>query len=154
MSLVKHELDCEEGNYKNFNFSLKIVYDPTNLPLNGVVYLRERQNLVKEVELPINISRLIPGIEKPIDIDFKPLEMAAIKGAGGPYTVKDLGGLLKEISRKWELMTSIRRPERSFLQNPNVKPFIEKYPELKDKKYREKLPRHIVTEIEEYLLKD
>lgn len=155
MSLVKCEIDFERGIYRNFDFALRIIYEPDKFPKDGIVYIRETENRVKEVELPIEVSR---DKLNPIRINFKPLEKSAMEGVHGSYIVEDLEGFFKEIRRKWELVTTIRRPEGSFLEKEPLSQLmarhIGEYPELREKKYRERLPQHIRTRIEDFLEKE
>jgi len=150
MSLVKHETDYENGQFGDFDFALRVVYDSHNLPISGIVYIGERQNRIRRVDLPITVnplSKVSPTMEKPIKIDFKPLETSATDGG---FEIENLEGFLKEITRKWKLVNAIRKPEGSFLRY-NPASYIDNYPELTVEEYLSKLPESKRTEIRTFL---
>jgi len=140
MALAECDTEIEEGSYGDFKFTLRLLYSKkTNEFKHGAVYLRERGDRIVPVELLIEPSP--EGL-----VDLKPLQLAAIKCN---YEVRDLEGLLKEISRKFQLVDFLREPESGLPMT--ARRLLEIYPELKLSKYRERLPEHIKSRIENYL---
>jgi len=153
MSLVKCETTYEEGKYRDFNFAIRVLYDPENNPQSGIIYIKENQNRIGEVFLPIEIKTLSKfwSMERPINVDFSPLETSATKSH---FIIEDLEGLLKEITRKFKLTSAIKNPEKSFLKYENVAPFLNTYPELTKDEYLEKIPEDKRHQIRVFLEKE
>lgn len=141
MSLLEGKVGVESGTYKDFNFDLRVLYDSENLPVSGVVYIREsKENRIASVELLV--ESLCKGGSR-IDIDFNPLELSATKSN---FQLTDTDGLFTEIERKWNLVNAMKNPEDSFLSTSDPRSYITDYPELAKKEYLDKLPKGVRTQ--------
>jgi hypothetical protein len=140
MSLEECDVELEDGAYGDFKFTLRLLYDrKSNECVRGVLYLKEKENRIASIELPINPK---------LPLDPTPLLLNAAKCN---FDIKDLEGLEAEIGRKATLIDFIRKPDLYMVVPQTLELWLHQYPELTLPKYYNRLPEGLKTRIENYL---
>jgi len=140
MSLEECDVELEEGVYKNFKFTLRLLYDKkTNECVVGVLNLKEKDNKIDSVELLID-PKSLP--------DITPLRLNAAKCN---FDVKGVEGLEAEIARKIQLVDFLRKPDLYIVVPDHLMLWLRTHPELSLPKYYNRLPEGLKARIEKYL---
>ena len=150
MSLQPCEIVREGGEYKDFKFMVKALYQTISRmiglkreAIGGVVYVQDKQKRIEEVELFIDSSGRIKDIDK--------LRLA---GAKRGLNISDLNGLVDEILRKYRLIKILKNPQdySYYFQTPlSLRKLLEEFPELTQRGYIEKLPQYFQNRIRSIL---
>ena len=151
MSLSACEIERESGEYKDFKFTVKVLYQRKSTMkglkpevIGGVVYIQDKQNRIEEVELLIEDGK-IKNVET--------LKLAATKMG---FEISNLDGLTTEILRKYRLVDILKNPQEysgRFLTSMTIEGMLRKFPELTQPSYVQRLPQDIRERIENFLVR-